>query len=188
MRCPRALSLPAVRLDRSSAPLPAIGFASPATLPLDVAAVTFANEVAGGVVAEPARDMRFDLSEWPGNVVRRWAQKRLRAAGDQGEARVVLLESRFVAVPLDTAGTLEGFFTDEQSVAYEGSLAVRVEIVGHPSGDGFAEARSYRRRTVPEACRSWSARRRSMPSTRRSSRPLTNGLRRRWRTTCGAGS
>lgn len=132
-------------------PLPAIGFASPATLPLDVAAVTFANEVTGGAVAEPARDMRFDLSEWPGNVVRRWAQERLRAAGDRGEARVVLLESRFVAVPLDTAGTLEGFFTDEQSVAYEGSLAVRVEIVGHPSGDGFAEARSYRRRTVPES-------------------------------------
>lgn len=132
-------------------PLPAIGFASPATLPLDVAAVTFASEVTGGAVAEPARDMRFDLSEWPGNVVRRWAQERLRAAGDRGEARVVLLESRFVAVPLDTAGTLEGFFTDEQSVAYEGSLAVRVEIVGHPSGDGFAEARSYRRRTVPES-------------------------------------
>lgn len=131
--------------------LPAIGFASPAALPLDVAAVTFASEVAEDAVAEPARDVRFDLSEWPGNVVRRWSEERLRAAGDRGEARVVLLESRFVAVPLDTAGTLEGFFTDEQSVAYEGSLAVRIEIVDHPSGDGFAEARSYRRRTVPES-------------------------------------
>ena len=131
--------------------LPAIGFASPATLPLDVAAVTFASEAAGGAVAEPARDVRFDLSEWPGDVVRRWSEERLRPAGDRGEARVVLLESRFVAVPLDTAGTLEGFFTDEQSVAYEGSLAVRIEIVDHPSGDGFAEARSYRRQTVPES-------------------------------------
>lgn len=128
-----------------------ISFASPATLPLDVAAVTFVNASPHGAVDESARDVRFDLSEWPGDVVRRWSQERLRAAGDRGEARVVLLESRFVAVPLDTAETLEGFFTDEQSVAYEGSLAVRIEIVDHPSGGGFAEARSYRRQTVPES-------------------------------------
>ena len=131
--------------------MPSISFASPATLPLDVAAITFVNAAADGAIAAPARDVRFDLSEWPGNVVRRWSRERLRAAGDRGEARVILLESRFVAVPLDTAGTLEGFFTDEQSVAYEGSLTVRIEIVDHPSGDGFAEARSYRRQTVPES-------------------------------------
>ena len=130
---------------------PAIGFASSATLPLDVAAITFANGIADNAVAAPARDVRFDLSEWPEDVVRRWSQERLRAAGDRGEARVILLESRFVAIPLDTSETLEGLFTDEQSVAFEGSLAVRIEIVDHPSGDGFAEARSYRKRTVPES-------------------------------------
>ena len=131
--------------------LPAIGFASPATLPLDVAAITFANGIADGAVTAPARDVRFDLSEWPDDVVRRWSQERLRPAGDRGEARVILLESRFVAVPFDTDSSLEGLFTDEQSVAFEGSLAVRIEIVDHPSGDGFAEARSYRRRTAPES-------------------------------------
>ncbi len=131
--------------------LPVVGFASSAALPLDVAAVTFVNEAPAADVAEPARDVRFDLSEWPGDVIGRWSRERLRAAGDRGEARVVLLESRFVAVPLDTAETLEGLFTDEQSLAYEGSLAVRIEIVDHPSGSGFAEASSYRRRTVPES-------------------------------------
>ncbi len=131
--------------------LPAIGFASPTTLALDVAAITFANGTVDGAVAAPARDVRFDLSEWPDDVVRRWSEERLRAVGDRGEARVILLEGRFVAVPLDTAETLEGLFTDEQSVAYEGSLAVRVEIVDHPAGDGFAEARSHRRQTVPES-------------------------------------
>ena len=151
------LALSAGALLASCAPrpvvrtLPVIGFASSATLPLDVAAITFADGIADGAVAAPARDVRFDLSEWPDDVVRRWSQERLRAAGDRGEARVILLESRFVAVPLDTAETLEGLFTDEQSVAFEGSLAVRIEIVDHPSGDGFAEARSYRRRTVPES-------------------------------------
>ena len=158
MSCRRAfLALSAGALLAGCAPrpsvraLPAIGFASPETLPLDVAAVTFVNQVADGAVAAPARDMRFDLAEWPGQVVSRWSQERLRAAGDRGEARVVLLESRFVAVPLDTDESIEGLFTDEQSVAYEGSMAVRIEIVDHPSGDGFAEARSYRSRTIPES-------------------------------------
>ena len=131
--------------------LPAIGFASSAMLPLDVASVTFVNEAPAANVAEPARDVRFNLTEWPGDVIRRWSMERLRAAGDRGTARVILVESRFVAVPLDTAETVEGFFTNEQSLAYEGALAVRVEIVDHPSGGGFAEARSYRRQTVPES-------------------------------------
>ncbi len=158
MPCRRAfLALSAGVLLAGCAPepviraLPAIGFVSPAALPLDVASITFVNQVGGGAVASPARDMRPGLSEWPGQVVERWSQERLRAAGDRGEARVILLESRFVAVPLDTAETLEGLFTDEQSAAYEGSLAVRIEIVDQPSGDGFAEARSYRRQTVPES-------------------------------------
>ncbi len=131
--------------------LPGIAFDTGRPLLLDVAAIEFVNATGDQNTEEPLRDMRFAMHESPGSVARRWSRDRLHAAGTQGVARIILVESRFVAVPLETESGIEGIFTDEQSVRYEGSMALKFEIADHPSGHGFAEARSARSRTVPES-------------------------------------
>ena len=131
--------------------LPGIAFDAGRRLLLDVATIEFVNAAGDRNITEPLRDMRFAMYEFPGRVALRWSRERLEAAGTQGVARIILVESRFVAVPLETESGIEGFFTDEQSVRYEGSMAFKIEIADHPSGHGFAEARSARSRTVPES-------------------------------------
>lgn len=131
--------------------LPGIVFDAGRPLLLDVAAIEYVNAADDQNTTETLRDMRFAMYEPPGSVALRWSGERLEAAGTRGVARIILVENRFVAVPLETESGIEGIFTDEQSVRYEGSMALRIEIAGHPSGHGFAEARSARSRTVPES-------------------------------------
>ncbi len=131
--------------------LPPVAFGGRAPLGLDVAAVEFTASDGGGAVTAPSRDMRFAMYELPGTVARRWSQERLEATGTTGVARVVLVENRFVAVPLETDDGIEGFFTDEQSVRYDGAMKLKIEIAGHPSGSGFVEARSTQSRTAAES-------------------------------------
>ena len=131
--------------------LPGIAFDSARPLLLDVAAIEFVNATGDQNITESLRDMRFAMYESPGSVALRWSRERFEAAGTQGVARIILVESRFVAEELETESGIEGIFTDEQSVRYEGSMALKIEIADHPSGHGFAEARSARSRTVPES-------------------------------------
>ena len=137
--------------DRAKDVLPGIVFDGREPLPLDVAAVEYVNAAARDPVAEPVRDIRLAMYETPETVARRWSRQRIRAVGTEGVARISLVESRFVAIPLETTSGIEGIFTDDQSLRYEGSMALKVEIAGHPSGHGFAEARSAQSRTVPES-------------------------------------
>ena len=101
-------------------------------------------------VQPPAHDIRNALPVSPLTTMDHWAHQRIAAMGGYGTARVSITENRFVEVPLDTKQGVEGLFTNSQSERYEGALAVRIDILGDPSGSGFVEARAAASRTVPE--------------------------------------
>ena len=129
---------------------PDITFQHRSPVGLRVSEILFDDAAAAETVGPPARDIRYALPVSPVITMDRWAHERLQPFGGPGRARVILTENRFVEVPLDTTSGVEGVFNIDQSERYEGALAVKVEIVGDPSGAGFVQARASASRTVPE--------------------------------------
>lgn len=129
---------------------PDITFAHRTPIPLSVNGIEVIDASGMLVVEPPASDIRGAMPVSPLETVRAWSALRLQAAGGYGTAVVSITENRFVEVPLATKQGVEGLFSVDQSERYEGALAVRVEIVGDPSGSGYVQARVGATRTVPE--------------------------------------
>ncbi len=129
---------------------PDITFSHRGSLPMAINGVEVTDASGNATVQPPAHDIRNALPLSPLATMDNWANQRIAPMGGYGTARVTITENRFVEVPLDTAQGVEGLFTNSQSERYEGALGVRVDIVGDPSGSGFAEARATASRTVPE--------------------------------------
>ena len=146
-----ALLMPSCTRRAAPRTWPEISFAPARPLVLDVSEIVFVDAVSPPAATPPARDMTAALPVSTVATMRRWAGERLAAAGSGGQARVSLIENRFVAWPLDTGSGIEALFTDSQSARFEGRLALRVDILGDPAGSGFAEARASASRTVPES-------------------------------------
>lgn len=87
----------------------------------------------------------------PASIAARWATDRLQAAGTRNIVRMTILKGSVVEVPLARTAGVKGVFTTDQSEKYEGTLSVRLEIIG-PGGQPLAQVTSEatRSRTVPE--------------------------------------
>ena len=87
----------------------------------------------------------------PAALAAHWATDRLKAVGTGNVVRLTVLNGSVVEVPLARTDGVKGVFTIDQSEKYNGTLAVRVEIIG-PGGQQLAYVRSQatQTRTVPE--------------------------------------
>jgi hypothetical protein len=87
----------------------------------------------------------------PALVAARWATDRLRAAGANNTVRVSIVNGAVVEVPLKRTDGVRGVFTTDQSERYDGTLEIKIEIIG-PLGRQLASVstRTQRSKTVPE--------------------------------------
>lgn len=87
----------------------------------------------------------------PASVAAQWATDRLQAAGVNNIVRVSITNGAVVEVPLKRTDGVKGVFTTDQSERYDGTLEIKIEIVG-PSGQQLASVstQAKRSRTVPE--------------------------------------
>ncbi len=87
----------------------------------------------------------------PAAVAARWATDRLKAVGTGNVVRAIILKGSVVEVPLARTGGVKGVFTIDQSEQYDGTLSVRIEIIG-PGGRQLAYVISQATlsRSVPE--------------------------------------
>jgi hypothetical protein len=145
-----ALLLPGCTTPVTNTTWPEITFNHKQPIQMSVNAVEIIDAAAMVEVEPPASNIGAALPVSPAATMQNWAYQRIAAAGGSGTAVVTITENRFVEVPLDTKGGVEGLFTVSQSERYEGALAVSVEIVGDPTGSGRIAARSAATRTVPE--------------------------------------
>lgn len=73
----------------------------------------------------------------PATLAARWATDRLKPVGTGNLIRVTILKGSVVEVPLARTEGVKGVFTIDQSEQYDGTLSVRVEIIG-PGGRQLA--------------------------------------------------
>jgi hypothetical protein len=87
----------------------------------------------------------------PAALAARWADDRLKAVGTGNLVRFTILKGSVVEVPLARTGGVKGVFTIDQSEQYDGTLSVRIEIIG-PGGRQLAYVASTATvsRSVPE--------------------------------------
>lgn len=87
----------------------------------------------------------------PATVAAQWATDRLKATGVNNIVRVTVVNGAVVEVPLKRTTGVSGMFTTDQSERYDGTLEIRIQIIG-PRGRqlAFVSARATRSRTVPE--------------------------------------
>jgi hypothetical protein len=87
----------------------------------------------------------------PAMAAKRWAEERLRAAGGQRVAKIVILEGSVVEVPLKKTEGVRGLFTVDQEARYDAKLSVRLDILDDRAlRVGTASADSVRTRSVSE--------------------------------------
>lgn len=87
----------------------------------------------------------------PAAVAAQWATDRLTAVGVNNTVRVTIVNGAVVEVPLKRTTGVKGVFTTDQSERYDGTLEIKIEILG-PRGRQLASVSSQakRARTVPE--------------------------------------
>lgn len=87
----------------------------------------------------------------PAQVLERWANDRLVAAGTNGSALFTILRGDVVEVPLERTTGIRGVFTRDQSYRYDATLEARLEAE-NTSGlrRGSITARATRSQTVSE--------------------------------------
>lgn len=87
----------------------------------------------------------------PYAAARQWGQDRIRTAGMQNTARLVILDASIVETDLPVEGGVSGMFTTSQAKRYEGRIAVLLEILDPNRRQlAFATARAERSRSAPE--------------------------------------
>ena len=127
---------------------PEITFAHKAPIALDVAAIEIADTYRPPMAA-PNVDHLAPTP--PANAVRQWAADRLKAVGQSGVARLVIIDGSLTETPLAGKGGVVGAFTTEQSERYEGAVEAKLEIDDPRYGrTGFAAARATRSSTIAE--------------------------------------
>ena len=118
-------------LSACQAPLPPpptypdITFTSEPPIPLGVAAVEVDDEYLPPLKA-PNVDHEFPVRI--AAAAARWAHDRLRAAGSQLTARVIIKDASAVATDLPKTEGLKGVFTNDQAVRYDARVEMIVEI------------------------------------------------------------
>lgn len=65
----------------------------------------------------------------PEQVLKRWADQRLRATGGEFQARFIITEASLIKVPLPVDGSFIGWFRSEQNFRYDLTLDVVIEVL-----------------------------------------------------------
>ena len=87
----------------------------------------------------------------PATIAARWATDRLKAVGTANVVRVTILKGSVVEVPLARTTGVKGVFTIDQSEQYDGTLAVRIEIIGPGKRQlAYVTSQATLTRSVPE--------------------------------------
>jgi hypothetical protein len=122
---------------------PSIDVSALPDLRLNVAEV----QVVPGYVS-PGRKPNVEqfASPTPQQAAEAWAQSKVKAAGAQNRAMVIIRQASIVEVPLPTKGGLEGVFTKEPDRRYDGTLEADIEIRSD-NGRKIAEAQARALRT-----------------------------------------
>lgn len=76
----------------------------------------------------------------PAEVVKLWANQRLRAVGHSKILEVVIQDASVIETKLKRKGGIEGDFTDEPSERYNSTIAVSLRIYGGDRGISEANA------------------------------------------------
>ncbi|SDG40629.1 hypothetical protein SAMN05216241_11114 [Limimonas halophila] len=85
----------------------------------------------------------------PADAAKQWVQDRLRAAGTQGSATVVISQAAIVREKLETKEGISGFFTSEPAVRYTGDLEIAVKM-RRPNRDGSVRITASRSTATQE--------------------------------------
>jgi hypothetical protein len=87
----------------------------------------------------------------PERAIRQWIHDRIKPAGTEGVAKVVINDASVKEVELLGKKDLESKFTTEQTERYEAVADVTINIYGTRGfRDGYTEAHVERSQTVPE--------------------------------------
>lgn len=95
--------------------------------------------------------VEHDFPQRPAALAARWATDRLKAVGAGNLVRLTVVKGSVVEVPLARTGGVKGVFTVDQSEQYDGTLTVRIEIIG-PGGrqKAYVMSQATESRSVPE--------------------------------------
>jgi len=98
-----------------------------------------------------APNVEHDFPVRPMAALAQWARDRLRAAGTDGRAEVVIRDASVKEVGLKKSTGLRGALTTDQSERYDAAVEVEVRIIDDQNRErAWASAKAKRSRTVPE--------------------------------------
>ena len=127
----------------TATPPPSIDVASLPELRLNVAEI---QVVPGYVPPGQKPNVEQMASPTPQQATEAWARSKVKAAGTQNRAMVIIRQASIVEVPLPTKKGVEGLFTKEPDRRYDGTLEADIEIRSD-SGRKIAEAQARALRT-----------------------------------------
>ncbi|MDR3449107.1 MAG: hypothetical protein P4M15_05070 [Alphaproteobacteria bacterium] len=128
------------------APAPA-AHALPPKINLDVQAINLADRSGLQPLSSPYNDNHF--SPTIADAIKQWASDRLQAAGQSGQAIIVVKDASLISQALPMQQGMDGWFTRQQGSKYIGRAEVSVEANGH-QGFATADAVATRSVTLPE--------------------------------------
>lgn len=126
--------------------LPDLTFAHLTPIKLDVARIDVVVRYQPPLRA-PNVDHLFPTS--PSAALKQWVKDRLRAVGDSGTARLVIVNANAVESALTQKSGLTATFTKQQSQRYDATVEARLEI-SSSLGQGRTSAHATRFTTVRE--------------------------------------
>ena len=95
--------------------------------------------------------VEHEFPQRPATLAARWATDRLKAVGTSNVVRVTILKGSVVEVPLARTAGVKGVFTIDQSEQYDGTLSVRIEIIGPGKRQlAYVTSQATLTRSVPE--------------------------------------
>lgn len=134
-------------IDPDRHEFPQITFAHLPAFKLDVAQVEVHNDYSSG---DPT-DIAGEFPEPPARVAAQWAQDRLVAAGQRGQATYSVVSARATRTSLPRSEGMQAVLTTDQSDRYDLDIKVKLDV-GNPiiGRTGTVTAEATRSQTVAE--------------------------------------
>ena len=140
-----ALAVTACHTPPKRQSFPDITFQHLQPIRLDVANV----QIVDAYQPDPANDIGNQFPEDPAKVARQWAEDRLLAVGQQGQATYTITLAKATQTPLTRSQGMTAMTNKDQSDRYDLAITVNLEVIaGGKSGQVTAQA--ARSQTVRE--------------------------------------
>lgn len=112
---------------------------------LDVARI----QIVDGYQPDPGNDINNQFPEQPAKVARQWAEDRLLAVGNQGQATYTIKLAKATQTPLKRSEGMAAVTTKDQSDRYDLAITVNLEVNAGGKA-GAVTAQAARSQTVRE--------------------------------------